>query len=143
MVFQEEASGSYSSSVNTALSHTVEQEGNSFSSFSLDTSRHRCTFLTSTGDLLTSFEYSFTAAGSLVSCRSKSHTNGKLQNCSATPAQLYSKSLGRPQHGETQGQQRAHGPCSHPLWKRGLSLQSIRTENDSVIRGPTDYCVWL
>lgn len=104
-----------------ALSHTVEQEGDSFSSFSLHTSRQHCTFLTSTGDLLTSFEYSFTAAGSLESCRSKSRADGKLQKRSPAPAQLYPESLGRLQHGETQGQQCAHGPCSHPLWKRGLS----------------------
>ena len=34
---------------------------------------------------------------------------------------LYSKSPARLQRGETQGQQCAHGPGSHPLWKRCLS----------------------
>lgn len=76
-------------------------------------------FLTSRGDLRASLEYSFCVSRSLLSCRSKGQAGRKLQE-QTTTAQLYSKSPAR-HHGETQGQQCAHGPCSHPLWKRCLS----------------------
>lgn len=60
-------------------------------------------------------------SSSLLSCRSKGQAGRKLREQTTTTAsQLYSKSPVR-HRSETQGQQCAHGPCSHPLWKRCLS----------------------
>lgn len=92
-----------------------------YSCFSAHQTSHKHnTFLTSRGDLRASLEYSFCVSRSLLSCRSKGQADRKLQEQTTTAAQLYSKSPER-HHGETQGQQCAHGPCSHPLWKHCLS----------------------
>lgn len=51
--------------------------------------------------------------------------------------------LERLQCAGTQGQQCAHSPCSHPLWKRCLSPFSCNIsgrKKASDIREPTNYC---
>ncbi len=78
-VFQKEADGSHSPSVH---SESYCRKGGQliFTYFSLlNTSREPNTLLTSSRDLLAPLEYSYTVAGSLVSCRSKSHANRKPQ----------------------------------------------------------------
>lgn len=79
----------------------------------------RSTFLTSTGDLRASLEYSLSLPRSLVSCRPKGQAGQEAAGADHHHPALHQKPWR--QRGETQGQQCAHGPCSHPLWKRCLS----------------------
>lgn len=68
----------------------------------------------------------------------------RTTSTNSSPPRSDSRSRRRLNCGETQGQQCGHSSCSHPFWKRWLSLVTLhhlRRKKASVIQGTADHCV--
>lgn len=114
--------------------------GSSLLVFIFFSARHM--FLTSRGDLLASFGYSFSVSKSPVSCRSKGQAGRKLQEQTTTASLRTACKGARWDSRPTM--------CPRPMFTSSVEAlpfpgpsQYFGAEKESVIWGLAVYCVWL